>query len=227
MTTGELEPLEVRRFSPIQAAIGVIVRPASAMREIAATRPWLIALGFAILLSILNSLANLTAPMPGFPGDGELPPDMPAGLQALLAITTSPWLAVAGALFFTPIFLTLWTGILMLVARIFRGQGSFSAVLSTQAFASTPSLLLAPVIALLNLGGAAVALTLLKYVIGLTFSIWTLVLQVIGIRESLALSTGQAVAVLIIPIGILIMLGCGLIIVVTGLAVFGLRQLGA
>ena len=115
----------------------------------------------------------------------------------------------------------------MLVARIFRGQGSFSAVLSTQAFASTPSLLLAPVIALLNLGGAAVALTLLKYVIGLMFSIWTLVLQVIGIRESLALSTGQAVAVLIIAIGILIMLGCALIVVVTGLAVFGLRQLGA
>ena len=50
MTIGELEPLEVRRFSPIQAAIGVIVRPASAMREIAAARPWLIALGFAILL---------------------------------------------------------------------------------------------------------------------------------------------------------------------------------
>ena len=48
----------------------------------------------------------------------------------------------------------------------------------------------------------------------LGFSIWTLVLVVIGIRESMALSTGRAVATLLIPIGVVLLLACVLIFVV-------------
>ena len=59
--TEEMVP-EARRFHPVEAAMGVIVRPVAAMREIAAARPWPIALALYMAITLLSGLVGLTTP---------------------------------------------------------------------------------------------------------------------------------------------------------------------
>ena len=42
-------------------------------------------------------------------------------------------------------------------------------------------------------------------------AIWSLVLQVIGVREAMHLSTGRAVMTVLIPVGVLVFLACALV----------------
>lgn len=75
--------------------------------------------------------------------------------------------------------------------------------------------MLAPLTAVFNLIGVPFVGGLL----GFAVAIWVLVLYVLGIRESLSLSTGRAVATLLIPVGVLLALGCALIALVVALAI--------
>lgn len=199
------EPLApARPFNPLDAAIGVVTRPVSAMREIAAARPWPIALALTAAIALLTGLANLTAPRQDLAAatGGTLPAGF-EGVQGFLDFIQSPGGVVASVLF-SLISLAVLSGIFYGIGRLLGGRGPFSGLLSTQAFASVPSILLAPLTAVLNLVGLSVVVGLL----GFGFAIWTLVLTVLGIRESLALSTGRAVATLLIPIGVLLLLSC-------------------
>ena len=228
MAEGELRTpeREVSGFNPIEAAIGVIIRPARAMQQIAAARPWPVAMLLASAIALLTGLVNLTAPMPAMAGGEPLPPGLPGGFETILAFTRSPWLPVVSALVITPLTLLISTSIFYLVGRLLGGHGPFSALLATQGFATVPGILLAPLMALLNLGGTLLAFVLLGYAVSVGFGIWVLVLQVLGIRESLALSTGRAVAVLLIPIAVLILLGCLLGILVVVLVAAGMNSMG-
>lgn len=79
---------------------------------------------------------------------------------------------------------------------------------STFAFASVPLLIMAPLTAVLNLGGSALAIGLIRGLVGTVAGIWVLVLQVLAIRESLILSTGRAIAVFLIPFVLVLLLAC-------------------
>ena len=220
MAGGEQMLPEIRSFNPVEAAMGVVVRPVAAMRQIAAARPWPIALAVYVAMALLGALVSLTTPWAEL-GPDEPSPELPGGFGSMEAFT--PWLAVVSALVFGPAMLFLLTGVFYLVGRLFGGRGRFSALLATQAFAVVPNILLLPVLAIVNLSGAQVAVVLMAP-LSLGFWIWTLALQALGIRESLGLSTGRAVATLLIPIAVAILLVCGAAALIIALA---LAALGA
>ena len=211
------------RFNLVEAALGVITRPTVAMRQIARARPWLIALILYVVLSLLSNLAQLAAPAPAFmPADPALAasPELERFqtiTQNLLAGMRSPPFILASALVLSPLMLVLGAGVLYLVARMLRGHGPFSALFSTLAFASLPSILLAPITALVGRlgGGAVAAVACLSFAV----SIWIIVLQIIGVRESMEMSTGRAVATWFIPLGIVIFLAIVAVCLVIALAV--------
>ena len=201
---------EDRRFNFWEAIVGVIVRPVTAMRQIAAARPWPFALGLAIMIALLGGLVNLQSPWAQMPPPGDPAAPLPPEFDQAMAFTRSPWFALLNALLCSPALLAVGAGILFLIGRLLGGQGHYSALFSTQAFSSVPSLLLTPVLALLNLTGTVVG-SVLSIPLGIGVGIWVIVLQVLGIRESLTLSTGRAIATVLIPIALLFAFVCAII----------------
>lgn len=206
-----------RPFNPLEALIGVIIRPVEAMRQIAAARPWV----FAIILSIVSALLSGLANLPG--RDRTLDQFANTGLDArtqetfenFVGFFLSPAFAIGSALT-APLWLALGSGILYLCGRLLGGRGPYSAMFSTEAFTAIPGILLAPLTAVFNLVGGPVATIggCLAFFVG----IWALVLTVLAIRESLNLSTGRAVGALLIPVAVLLALSCVLTLVAVGLA---------
>jgi hypothetical protein len=198
--------IKVHGFNVLDAAVGVITRPASAMREIAAARPWLAGLLLYVAANVLNVLASMAARPANAVGSAEwtLPLLLSPELAVALAVSQSPlsWAVFRVMLSLLMLFFT--TGLFYLVGRLLGSRGPFGGLLATQGFASVPNFLLAPVAAMLNLAGGP--LVLLNWPLGMGFGIWTLVLGVIGIRESLRFSTGRALATVLIPLPILLAL---------------------
>ena len=197
----------VERLDPVDAAIGVITAPSLSMRAIALARAWPIGLALYLAIALLNGFAGLT-------GRRQVPPvgdpEVARAFETYFNAVQSPVGVLVNALFFTPLLLLIGTGILYLVARLLGGLGTYGGLLATQTFANVPSFLLAPLTLLTNI----LRIPVLGGVFSLAFGIWTLVLAVIGIRESMALSTGRAVATLLIPFGVIVLLACVLVFVV-------------
>jgi len=89
-------------------------------------------------------------------------------------------------------------------SRLFKGQGSLPGMLASLGFAEIPSLVSAPLTALALLLGPA--WIFVSYVPGFVAGIWILVLDVLAIRESQHLDTGQAIGVLLITVAALFVL---------------------
>lgn len=207
-------------IDPIDAAVGVLTRPVGAMREIAAARPWRAALVLDVVIGLLSALSNVSGPTPGGNEDSLGPVAGPV-FEPLMAFTQSPAGWVFQGLVLGPAVLAIGAGLLLPFGRLLGGRGSYPAVLATQAFASVPFILLAPLTALLNLaGGGFVAL---GGALDLGFIIWALVLAVIGLRESLSLSTGRAVAALVLPFAVFVLLVLALAVVAAIVAVAAFR----
>lgn len=197
-----------RGFNPVEAAVGVLARPVDAMRRIAAARPWPIAIALSIGLALLSGLAGMTAPdttVEDLNSAGAFDLETAQRIADLLNAIQSPLFAVVSALL-APLGLAITSGILYLCGRLLGGRGPYSALFSTEGFASIPSALLVPFTVLFNLiGGVGASLgSCLSFLVG----IWVLVLTALAIRESLNLSTGRAIAALLIPLVALLGLSC-------------------
>lgn len=208
-----MEGQEIEARSPqglhlVDAIIGVITQPVRTFRQIALARPWQQALVLYIGLAVLQGLTSLTLPQSDLGTSIAGSPAADSGARAFLDTITTPGFLFGSALVFSPLFLIIETGILYLVGRLLGGRGPFSGLLSTFAFASVPLLIMAPVTAVLNLGGSAMAIGLLRGLVGTAAGIWVFVLQVLAIRESLTLSTGRAIAVFLIPFAVVLLLAC-------------------
>ncbi len=92
-------------------------------------------------------------------------------------------------------------GILLLVGKLFGGQAEYTGLVRAMAYAMAPN-----------------ALSGIPF-IGLLASLWAFVCAVVAVRESHAVSTGAAAAIVLIPAAILIVIGIFLAILV-GVAVF-------
>jgi hypothetical protein len=216
-------PAEQQRFNPIDALVGVIIRPVVTMQKIAAARPWRTALVILVVVAVLGSLVGLTTPVQPNPLPADA--DVPAGLTNLVALSQSRVPAIVGGLL-GPFFQIAYAGILFLIARLLGGEGHFSALFSTLVFASIPSILLLPLTLISNLSGV-IALSFIVAALAFAVSIWGIVLHVFGVREAMRLSTGRAVATVLIPIGIIMFLACAFVILVVGLAILGLRSVAS
>jgi hypothetical protein len=204
-------------FDPIAAAIGVFRTPVATMPVIAAARPWLIGVGIYILVGLANGLAGLTVPMQDLSDLEQLPPEFRDLLVGLVSGVRSPAAALIGAFILNPIGLLITTGIFYGVGYLFGGRGPFSALLATVAYAALPGLPLAPLTALLNLAGPN--FTPLTSLLSFGAGVWTIVLQVLAVRASLGLSTGRAVATVLVPLLVLIVLACVLAVIMVALVI--------
>jgi hypothetical protein len=160
-------------------------------------------------LMLLSGLASFAAPTPDL-ADDALSPDGIAEMEAFYAFLASPAFAVVLAAL-GPLFLVAWSGLLYAVGRLLGGRGAFGALLATQGFTAVPTALLAPVTAVLHLAGPL--LEPLVWLLSAVFYGWMLALSVVGIRASLALSTGRAVAAALLPLLVLFALAFALFFV--------------
>ena len=101
-------------------------------------------------------------------------------------------------------------------SRLFKGQGSLPGMLASLGFAETPSLVSAPLMALALLLGRA--WIFVSYVPGFLAWVWILVLDVLAIRESQRLDTGQSIAVLLITVAAVFVLIMIIVIIVAIIA---------
>jgi len=102
-------------------------------------------------------------------------------------------------------------GILHLVAKILGGKGVFTEMLVLMGFALLPNIFQAPIGLVVILSGGLTG-AFLSMVLGGILAIWILILDIIAIREAHKFSTGRAIATLILPFAILIVLAFILVI---------------
>lgn len=215
---------ETGSFNVVEAVPGVVIRPVPTLRQIAVSCPWWLALLVyigAALLSGLAGLINLNAQL-GQVLDpamlGKLDPQARQQITGWLSTFTAaaPAFVIGSSLVLAPIGLFISAGLFWLVARILGGQGSFGGLFAAVGFAgAVPTLVQAPLVALLGLAGPAFSPLISS--VSLIAGIWSLILDVIAIRESMNLSTGRAIAVIVLLIVLVIVLCCVLAIALAGL----------
>jgi hypothetical protein len=164
---------------------------------------WAQILGYALAAAVLATLAwlilvafitaefNSVAPRTGGPNPGDLSVFF---LVPAPFIGASTFLAGVGGIF-------LGQGITYLLAKAFGGQGSFLVQVYTTLLFQVP------------IGLITVALSLIPFLgsIGSLGSIYGYVLQTFQLMVVHRLSTGKAIAVVLIPVGVGILLGIGLV----------------
>ena len=162
---------------------GVITRPVETLGEVAQARP--VGWAFAVYLgtSLLGYFGSNTTYIPGELGEGFLFFSMIVGLVISLA----------------GIFVI--TGVVHLLSRLFNSGGGYWNLFSALGFAQFPALFLTPVGLISRLGGSAGAA--LGGLFSLGIWVWILVLNVIALRESHKLTTGQSILTYVLAIVLL------------------------
>lgn len=177
----------------------VLVSPREGMEKVAERRPVGPALGIIIGLSLFALAMRLAGGPPAIDS-------FPTGLNFDFAQAMNrlmPMLALAGSLLGSVGLLAGWflrSAIYRLLGELMIGPGDGRAMLATLGFAALPGLLQPP----LELMTSRVQVPGLSFLVGLALWVWTAILAVMAIRASFRSSTGQAVAVFLIPIGALI-----------------------
>ena len=131
------------------------------------------------------------------------PKDAVALLDELL------WIYLVTGALFSIVVLFLLTGLFSLLSDLFYGHSNSSGLLACLCFASVPGVLGPPLQYSALLTGASYIGTISSVII----SVWVLVLQIMALKEALALRTGQAINLFIMPF-ILAIIVIGVIIIV-------------
>ena len=103
-------------------------------------------------------------------------------------------------------------GICHIVAKILGGKGTFSEMLVLMGFATLPNIFQAPIGLIVMLSGGLTG-AFIAIGLGSFLAIWVLILDVLAIREAHKISTGRAIATLVLPIVVLAVLVFILIII--------------
>ena len=157
---------------------GVIRKPASTLNFISQEKP----VGWALAIFTASTLlGSLVAEKAVF----EQLPSTPA---------TNPVVQIVVSV----VGLFIFSGLLHLLSRIFRGTGDYWGLFSALGFAQFPGFL-SPIAALIKSGGG-IAGTVLGGIVSFGSAVWVMVLYVIGLRESRGITTGAAVLTYIILI---------------------------
>ncbi len=195
-------PIIGKTFDPWEAIGGVLTSPVQTLAAVVAAKPVGMAAGLVFAISAFATFLGLQAgvedlPVPGFQGGA-----------ATLALSILVGMVV----------LALWfmqAGIGVLLAELLGGVGTSLGLLAALGFAHLPSLVAALVDFLMGMAGLGQGL---RGLVAFAALVWVLVLQVHAVRLSYSLSTGKAVAVLVIPLVVAVMLAIA-VVIAAGLAV--------
>ena len=197
----------------LELVYGVLFEPVPAFSRVVKHLP----VGQTVLIFTLVNL--LLAVAGGLLAPRFLPPFAPAPGHVMVMMKTMTLVfALVGVVFqFMKWFV--YSALLHLLAEFFGGRGRAAGVWVVAGLASLPEIFLVPVnLLLLILGVKGFTLSLVMYLFGLIVLIWGMALLILGIRAEHALSTGRAVAVVLLPAGAVLFVGVILIVVITAAA---------
>ena len=176
----------------IEWLYGVLTRPVQTLNEIAREKPANAAFLIYLAVTVLSVLASLY---------NEQTMQAFQDLMRETGISIPFSVIIAATLLIAIVSIFLMTGVLQLLARLFKGSGGYWNLFSAYAFANFPLIIGVPITFVSGFLGAVGEI--LAGLISLGLSIWVLVLQVIAVRESHGLSTGASVWVYILQLVIL------------------------
>ncbi len=183
-----------------QQYLRVVTRPSSASIAIEKGKAswdivWVQLLGYAIIEAILGYLYNLINPakMPSNLGR-SVTPEMYQALIAALSI---------GRIFLVPLFFFIGVGILHLIAKAFKGQGNFLQYSYSILLFTLPLNILANLFQLIPVAGPLLFLVVISLA-----GIYEIVLSIFATMAVHRLSGGKASAVILIPLGVVMLLAC-------------------
>jgi len=182
--------------------VGVINEPVQTLREVAEKRLWKESLLLIVVITLIGGAVSIVSIKISPPAVSNLSTDptlahffstfySPAVFFPFILVSTICSWFIAGAIYYG-------------FSKLFKGQGSLTGMLASLGFAETPSLVSAPLTALSLLLGPS--WIFVSYVPGFVAWIWILVLDVLAIRESQHLDTGQAVGVMLITVAAMFLL---------------------
>ena len=189
----------------LENIFGTLFSPASTFRRMSEERTSVTIAAIVVLIacicsgagSILTQSAFMSL-FAEFPGFEEMMFSPIASMTLSVVVGFIGWVVIAG--------------IFHVVAKILGGKGAFTEMLVLMGFAMLPNIFQAPIglIAILSggLAGALIAIGL-----GGILAIWVLILDILAIREAHKFSTGRAIATLVLPFVVLMVLAFILIIV--------------
>lgn len=221
METEASESAEIeRQDNPIEAGVNVLRSPASTLRALARQRPVAWALLVVVVISLLSALASGLVALGGDQQQvgqtGRLFGDA-AGVGFVVGLAViAPLFAIIGVAFVA--------GVVHLASRALGGRAPYASLFVAVGFSQVPSIFQVPV-QLLALAGAGAAV--IAGVVNFALAIWVLVLVVIATRETYDFSTARAVAAVLIPIVVLIVLFALLAAFLVAAIFQGVSQTGA
>ncbi len=179
----------------IEWLYGVLARPVDTLNEIAREKPVGLAFLVYLVVAILVMAANI------FGGEGLAPLEE---LMFEIGIAIPLSVIMVGGLLFALVSIFVIAGFLHLLARLFGGKGGYWNFFSAYAFADFPMIITVPFTLIAVFAG--VIGSILDGVITFGASIWTIVLQVIALRESYGLSTWASIGAYVIQLIIIIVI---------------------
>ena len=191
----------------VELLYGVLFSPKAAFRRIVDEN--LLFQGFVIfvVITLLTSLIDFL----GIRNFSGIPSEFVSSFSQ-----AGPYLGITAVVFaFISWFFK--AGILQLFAELLGGQGRAVEVLTVLALAATPKVFVIPFQVLGFFLVGSFAASFLSVAVSISVSVWSLVLVVIGIRETQKLSGGRAVAAVALPLGVL---GLAFIIVAVSMVGF-------
>lgn len=196
----------------LENIFGTFFSPASTFRRMLEERTSVTTAAIVVLIACIcsgvGSILTQSAFMSMFTEFPGFEPAAPGFEEMMLSPTASMTMSVVGGF----IGWIVIAGILHVVAKILGGKGAFAEMLVLMGFAMLPNIFQAPIglVVILSggLAGAFIAMGL-----GSILAIWILILDVLAIREAHKFSTGRAIATLVLPFAVLIVLAFILIIV--------------
>ena len=172
---------------------------------------WVQLIFYAIISTILSYLATLISGtnLSTSTGGGSV---NPALLQSIRSITLG---ITFGQIILIPLFFFIGMAIIYGLARAFGGQGTFLTQSYTYLLFDVPLGIVSSLIALIPIAGGFIAIAI---------GIYRIVLAIFSVMAVHRLSGGKATAVVLIPIGVALLLACGLLVLVVALFAAALQQ---
>jgi hypothetical protein len=198
-----------------QTWMNVITKPGEAAFEAERHKPqanlttaliWIVIA--AVVLAIGNAISALIGSLIGggasmtqaLLSQADLPPEVAAQLSASTAAGAGGVIgAFCGALIIAPIFFLIGSGIYFLLAKLFGGTGNFEEQTYLLAAAAAPLTIVSGVVGIIPFLGGCV---------GLLIAVYQLVLNYFALKVAHGLTSGKAIAVVLIPVAILFLCIC-------------------
>lgn len=205
----------------LETAVGVLTSPVATMRGLASEPR----AGWAVILTVAIAVLSAveTAGVAGSGTPAPFGPEAPGPPEELR------WVLLLGGAIFLPLValgvLAVWSAILHGIARLLGGTGHYGTVFTTVGFAQAPQVF--TVVGTLLTVTVGLIGQVVSWLLGIGLFVWSAVLSVIAVRESHRLTTGKAIAVYLIPIGIAVALAILLVVLIVVLIIGGVSAIGA